>query len=265
MHRIRLFVALLLLSSSSNGLSNVPFDLIESHAPRLRFDSKFGQDSGLDSKCFPSSAHDYFEQRKTGTKPVNLCNQDYNTIQRGEVPAYYMAKECSPNVYVIRYWYFYAWQSACATFIKKFGHHPADWESFVVKIEDGQLSRAAYVQHGDWYTKKFGGFETAEGLHPIVYAGKNSHGSYHSAGGIGGCLYWDDFRKPGEKDMHFDTWRQLIEIKRGQDAPPWMNCRGNQCFDGIGHPIEQTGDLCNMNGCRDQGCQRSDLKESEQF
>lgn len=38
---------------------------------------------------------------------------------------------------------------------------------------------------------------SVDGTHPIVYSGKNSHGSYHDDGGSGGCCYWEDFRKPG--------------------------------------------------------------------
>ena len=52
--------------------TKVDQDLIENFAPRLRFDSLFGQDSGLDSKCFPSSAAEYFQERRNGVKAVSL-------------------------------------------------------------------------------------------------------------------------------------------------------------------------------------------------
>lgn len=234
------------------------YTLAKRHAPVLRFDSQFGNDSGKDSKCFPSDPGEYYEERQRGVDPVDLCNQNYPSIQNGDVPVFYMAERCANNLVVIRYWYFYAWQSACFTFVDKFGHHAADWESMLVRIEDNVPTHTAFFQHGGWYTKEWGHFETIDGTHPVAFVGKNAHGSYHDSGGKGGCLYWDDYRKPGSKDMRMYTENNLLELYRGKDAPEWMNCKGD-CFDGIGHPIEQTGSLCSLAGCGKDGCGRSDV------
>lgn len=225
-------------------------------APRLRFDQETGTDSGEQSKCFPSDPGTYFTQRAQGASAVSLCNQDYSTIANNQVPTYYIANRVGTNAVVIRYWYFYAWQSTC---FSSLGSHAADWESMAVLIIDGQLSRVAFSQHGGWYSREPGAFELTGGTHPVGYVGKNAHGTYHDDGGSGGCLYFEDFRNPGGNDYHMDTWNNLVALARGSNAPDWMNCQGSDCFDGVGHPIEQTGDVRSMRGCHKDGCNRSSL------
>lgn len=235
--------------------------LAAKYAPRLRFDQQFGTAENRDSKCFPGDPATYFQSRRQGADSISLCNQDYSTIENAAVPTHYSIESCGTNVVVIRYWFFYAWQSSCVTIplVGKFGHHAADWESVAVKIVDGQLSRVAFYQHGGWYTRERGNFELADGTHPVSYVGKNAHGDFHDSGGKGGCMYWDDFRNPGDADMHMDTWRNLAPLHRDASAPEWMNCSGDGCFDGIGHPLEQNGNLCGFGGCNKDGCGRSDV------
>lgn len=231
--------------------------LARTYAPRIRFDQQFGTGSGEQSKCFPSDPAVYYEKRAQGVSAVNLCNKDYSTIANNRVPIYYMAKQCGTNTVIIRYWFFYAWQSTCA--LDAFGQHAADWESVAVLIVNGQLARVAFYQHGGWYARNAGNFQTVGGTHPVAYAGKNAHGSYHDDGGSGGCLYFEDFRNPGSNDYHMDTWNNLAVLKRGSGMPVWMNCTGDGCFDGVGHPIEQTGELCGQGGCNKDGCSKSDV------
>ncbi len=236
--------------------------MAQQFAPRIRFDQGFGGGSGNQSKCFPSDPGVYYQQRAQGAAAQSLCNQDYSTIQNNQVPIYYMADRVGTNAVVIRYWFFYAYQSTC---FASFGSHPADWESVAVLVVNGELQRAAFYQHGGWYTKERGQFQTVNGTHPVAYAGKNSHGSYHDDGGSGGCLYFEDFRNPGGADYRMDTWNNLHELKRGSGAPAWMNCTGSGCFDGIGHPIEQTGNIPAMAGCRKDGCNKSSLGDKMPF
>jgi hypothetical protein len=225
-------------------------------APRLRFDQETTTGSGEQSKCFPGDPASYYAQRRQGASAVSLCNKDYGAIAGGRVPAYYLASRVGTRAVVIRYWYFYAWQSTC---FGGLGSHAADWESMAVLILDGQLRRVGFVQHGTWYSREPGAFELASGTHPVGYVGKNSHGTYHDDGGSGGCLYFEDYRNPGGNDYRWDTWNHLIPLWRGDGAPEWMNCHGSGCFDGIGHPIEQTGDLRSMAGCRGDGCSKSSV------
>jgi hypothetical protein len=225
-------------------------------APRLRFDQETTTGSGAQSKCFPSDAGEYYEARARGVDPVALCNEDYGTLQRNEVPIYYQASQIGTNTVLIRYWFFYAWQSTC--FLSA-GSHAADWESMVVLAVDGRLERVAFYQHGGWYSREPGDYETVFGTHPVGYVGKNAHGTYHDDGGSGGCLYFEDFRNPGGRDYHMDTWNHLVRLSRDADAPAWMRCTGSGCFDGIGHPIEQAGDIRSMGGCGKDGCGKSSL------
>ncbi len=236
--------------------------LARRHAPRLRFDQEFGTGSGDSSKCFPSDPATYYEQRALGASPVSLCNKDYATIRDHRVPTYYVASRIGTNTVLVRYWYFYAWQSTC--FLSA-GAHAADWESMAVLLVDDELRRVAFYQHGGWYSREPGAFELAEGTHPVGYVGKNAHGTYHDDGGSGGCLYFEDYRNPGGNDFRMDTWNHLVPLRRGGDAPAWMNCSGSGCFDGIGHPIEQTGDLRGMGGCGKDGCGKSSLGENMPF
>ena len=232
--------------------------LAKRFAPRLRFDSEFGTGSGGDKKCFPSDPASYYEGRKNGDEPQELCDQDFWDAITGYVPTFYSAERVGDTGVVIRYWFFYAWQSNCA--LSMFGSHAADWESVAVYIENNELVRVAFHQHGGFYSKEVGQFEQVEGTdHPIGYVGKNSHGTYHDAGGSGGCIYFEDYRNPGSADRFMDTWYNLVPLRRGEGAPEWMNCEGSDCFDGIGHPIEQNGNLIGRPGCYDAGCERSSI------
>lgn len=231
-------------------------------APRLRFDQETTTGSGEQSKCFPSDPQAYVEARSRGVNPIDLCNKDYGAVQNGRVPTYYVATTLGTNTVLIRYWYFYAWQSTC---FASAGSHSADWESMAVLVVDGQLSRVAFYQHGGWYSRERGSYQLEGDTHPVGYVGKNAHGTYHDDGGSGGCLYFEDFRNPGGDDYHMDTWANLTPITRGGGSPSWMNCEGSSCFDGIGHPLDQTGDLRMMSGCGKDGCGRSSVPGNMSF
>src|SRR5262249_17205031 len=57
------------------------------------------------------------------------------------------------------------------------------------------------------------------GLHPVVYVGRAAHGSYHDAGGLGGCGYFDDSHHP-TPDRSLETWRILVSLDDNEE--PWM-------------------------------------------
>jgi hypothetical protein len=249
-------MSLYLCRADEGGPSFDHAALAAQYAPRLRFDQETTTGSGAQSKCFPSDPGTYFTQRAQGASAISLCNKDYATIANNLVPTYYIADQVGTNAVIIRYWYFYAWQSTC---FASLGSHEADWESMAVLIIDGQLRRVAFFQHGGWYSREPGAFELTGGTHPVGYVGKNAHGTYHDDGGSGGCLYFEDFRNPGGNDYHMDTWNNLVALARGDELPDWMNCHGSDCFDGVGHPIEQTGDVRSMGGCGKDGCGRSSV------
>lgn len=246
----------LYLCQADNGGPN--FDtaaLAQQFAPRLRFDQETTTGSGDSSKCFPSDAGTYYTQRAAGASPQSLCNKDYSSVANNQVPIYYQAEKVGTNAVLLKYWFFYAYQSTC---FLSFGSHAADWEGMTVLVVNGQMKRVAYSQHSGWYAKEIGNFEVVNGTHPVGYVGKNAHGTFHDSGGSGGCLYFEDFRNPGGNDYHLDSWNNLVQLQRGSGAPDWMNCQGSACFDGIGHPMER-GDLRSLAGCGSDGCDKSSV------
>ncbi|WP_246839086.1 RICIN domain-containing protein [Leptospira wolffii] len=246
----------LYLCQADNGGPNIDHDaLAQQFAPRLRFDQETTTGSGDSGKCFPSDAGSYFTQRAAGASPQSLCNKDYSSISNNQVPIYYDTAQVGTNAVLIRYWFFYAWQSTC---FLSFGSHAADWEGISVLVVNGQMKRVAFSQHSGWYSKEIGNFQVVDGTHPVGYVGKNAHGTFHDDGGSGGCLYFEDYRNPGGNDYHMDSWNNLVRLKRGSDAPDWMNCQGDSCFDGIGHPMER-GDWRSRAGCGSDGCGKSSV------
>lgn len=220
--------------------------LVHRFAPRLRFDQEFGTGSGKNSKCFPSDPADYFEnvskRAGSGTDEVlAACNMDYRSIEAGSVPTFYVHDRVGPSLIAIDYWVFYAMQSYCASQVIKVGYHAADWEHVTVLLRQDvhgeyRLERVAFHQHGGWYTRNRGEFELHDGTHPVAYVGKNSHGMYETSGGSGGCLYFADYRNPGAVDMHMDTSRNLVPLRRDNQAPEWMRCDGSWTLPGLdGH------------------------------
>jgi hypothetical protein len=210
-------------------------------APVLRFD----QVQGAKDKCFPSDAGEYYAIRKSGSRE-RVCNTDAASVENGLVPTYYAYQDCSRDTTVIMYWFFYGYQDTCTG---RLGSHDADWERVAVKIRNGRLERVQYYQHGGHYTRQGNELEYFEGTHPIAYVGKNSHGSYHDAGGSGSCLYFEDFRNPGPRDLRLHTWQNLVELKETPDAPEWMRTKSAQYFDGIPAPLARGINLCALPGC----------------
>ena len=46
------------------------------------------------------------------------------------------------------------------------------------------------------------------GLHPNIYVDKNSNGSYNDGGGIGGRLYWQDYRNTDNSGKVSRSWKE---------------------------------------------------------
>lgn len=246
------------------GRAWVARDVAQKYAPRLVFD----QVQGATNKCFPSSAAEYYEARKGGST-VRICNEDYGSLA-GRVPVYWRAAACDAHVHVA-YWFYYGYQDTCSPGA---GAHDADWEHIIVKIRnidtsEEKLSEVMFFQHSGRYTRTPGHYSSYDNTHPIVYVGKNSHGSYHDDGGSGTCCYYEDFRNPGSKYQHMDTWLNLEELRRDDTAPEWMMDPTADYFDGNTSPLnrEETYHLCSQKGCEGawvqlcttSGCAKSDI------
>lgn len=210
-------------------------------APLLRFD----QEQGNTEKCFPSDAGTYYNARKSGSKE-RICNTDVNSIDGGHVPIYYAYQNCSSDSTVIMYWFFYGYQDTCTG---SMGSHNADWERIAVKIRNGRLERVLFFQHSGSYTRNPDTMNFVDGNHPVVYVGKNAHGSFHDDGGSGSCLYFEDYRNPGGKDQRLESWNNLVELRDDANAPEWMRAKSAEFFDGIPGPLARGINLCSLPGC----------------
>ncbi len=210
-------------------------------APLLRFD----QVQGASEKCFPGDAASYYAARKAGNHE-RICNTDVSSILENRVPVYFDYQDCSGDTTVIMYWFFYGYQDTCTG---NLGSHDADWERIAVKITKGRLERVLYFQHAGSYTRQGSDYSTFEGTHPVVFVGKNSHGSYHDDGGSGSCLYFEDYRNPGSRNLSLASWNNLVELSNGWNAPEWMRDTSSANFDGIPGPLARGIDVCSLPGC----------------
>lgn len=182
-------------------------------APVVYFDRRVPGSSGVRSKCLPQSAEPYYEARRRG-ETRRICNQDVRSL--AEVPAYYEAELQNGSTF-ITYWFFYGYQSTC---LPGFGSHDSDWERVTIRVADGQLRDVVYWQHNGRYTRRADRIRLEDG-HPVVYSGKNSHGSYHDSGGSGGCRYFADYRNPGGRNLRWQTAHNLQSLTARQEA--WMS------------------------------------------
>lgn len=243
-------------------------------APQLRFDGS--------AYNFPMSAQEYYDAviatgrwqnphwREKDYGPLHgrpqKDNRDIQTVTDNTAPTYFKVFRCGNQVRIV-YWWFYGWQSECIDLgFVRFGQHNGDWERVMVALSEdtSRVAAVTYWQHGGWYTRVSDwdwhscpqwsdcGFDTY-GTHPIVYVGKNQHGSYHDEGGLGGCGYQYDFRNNGDRvDLRLDTWESLINLELMNE--PWMTADAQGGFqwgyEGVWtHPTTNTGANCNMKAC----------------
>jgi hypothetical protein len=195
-------------------------------APLLLFDKA--------ATTFPMSAQDYYNRViKTGlfkTDHQIVQNRDPSTLSTGEIPTYYRVFRCGKKGQVrIQYWWFYGYQKSGGSDSPAFeqmikgGFHNGDWEHIMVILNEkkSRINATTYFAHSGWSTwlhsqhegdPKHMRYDELGGEHPIVYVGKNAHGSYHTSGGEGTSAYWGDFRNPGSWNKKLETWGNLIDL-----------------------------------------------------
>jgi len=240
-------------------------------APQLRFDGGGGTCSAQDS--YPMSAQTYFEIRSQQT--VRLSNGDASTVTGQLVPTYWKAFRCGRQ-YRIVYWFFYGYQFDCDC---TSGEHDGDWEHLLVVLSEDKSKVAAvtFFQHSGYYTRLGirDGFGLVDGTHPVVYPGRNGHGSYHNTQSAAQtCCYWEDHRDGSGPWL--DTWvaplRRLRPVAQGGE--PWMDAdlAGTFTWGEIGtHPMQNTSGDCGQQtcagtptwGCWESGCWRSQCEAGD--
>lgn len=164
-----------------------------------------------------------------------MQNTVFSKLSNGEVPTYYMAisdiETTGEGRLRIAYWWFYGFQPPCS-YVDGApgadGSHHGDWEKVIVTTS-ADRTRADYVTyefHGDWYTRKYGGFEMV-GDRPAVYVGKLGHGNYHSndiSGWMAGtphhCCEYADYRNPKSNTIWYNTTGKLVSLRENTES--WM-------------------------------------------
>ncbi|XP_068224961.1 uncharacterized protein [Palaemon carinicauda] len=179
-------------------------DLVEKHAPLLRFHDKEGEHDF----CYPEDATNYYTTRKGGDWS-RMCNMNYSSILEGDVPTYWHAMPCQENLH-IAYWTFTGYNHKCDGVS---GERDAWWEFIVVKVRNWEtgpyLAEVMFGQKKGWYTRIPGHYEVVDGTHPVAYVGRASHGFYHNAGGLNSCCYFDDLRN---SDQYMRTLHTNIYV-----------------------------------------------------
>ena len=170
-------------------------------------------------------------------------NTNFQTLKNGQVPTYFRFISADNGRLRIAYWWFYGFQRHCnpSKCTGAAGEHHGDWENILVTTtpDRSQVDYVTYNFHGDWYTRKNGGFETYDDR-PVVYVGKLGHGCYHGqelSGWMTGtphqCCQYADFRNPVSQSVWTNTYDNLVNLD--ENSEPWM------LADRIGSLYEHNG------------------------
>ncbi len=235
-------------------------------APQLRFDTDAnctkGSWYGAETQCsYPMSAQVYYNTiiasgitnlSSSGLGDMGysdpwehplLHNPDETTLASGTLPTYYRVfKSVRSEQVRIVYWWFYGWQNQCLDVdphsALSGGHHHGDWEHVVVITNEAQshVGAVKFAQHGTWYTRvraqsSSTPFQLVNGEHPVVYVGKQQHGSYYNDGGTGTCLLLEDWRNNGTNQaFRMETEAKLVSLSDADQGEPWMVADRNGGF-----------------------------------
>ena len=172
---------------------------------------------------------------------TGMQNNDFSKLRNGEIPTYFkVISDMDSDVPTgpkgrlrIAYWWFYGFQRYCNSFpLTRPGEHHGDWEHIIVTTDPDRTRADAvtYCFHGDWYTRRWGGFPTS-GDRPVAYVGKLAHGCYHSQEeqGFGDdgtslwpwhCCEYADWRNPVDASKWSNVHENLVSLRGNSE--PWM-------------------------------------------
>jgi hypothetical protein len=245
--------------------------LAEKFAPVLRFDDwNYGLSSTIH---YPMSPQVFYDNVVAG--PYNyMSNTSGDPVTAGDVPTYWNATECGSQIR-ITYWWFYGRQDTCDG---TSGAHNGDWEHVMVILSEdrSQPYGVVYYQHEGRYLrlKHVHGFDLHDETHPVVYVGRQAHGSYHYKAYDQSCCYWADHRNGSGPALL--SAENLIRLRTSdQGGELWMDADLEGGFTwgpgGIeGHPMQrevpcqeracvgQSGWGCHTSGCWQSDCRFGD-------
>ena len=210
-------------------------ELAKKFAPQLRFDYA--------ATTFPMSAQEFFDECIERECSDLFENKDPSTLTdpSRRPPTYFKAFKVGNQIRIM-YWWYYGNQPGCFAFYGDIrGVHRGDWEKVMVTLSEDMTHVVAvtFSQHGGWYTRlanggdsdRFLGADYKPGLefygdHPVVYVGKDQHGSYHNQGGLGDpitgisfCNYFYDYRR-NYADLMLNSQNNLKSLADFEE--PWM-------------------------------------------
>lgn len=230
---------------------------VKDYAPVLRFDQA--------ASTFPADGQEIWNRSRNKSCGQRLAIEDKASYTWAQVPSksktYYRAKKVGNRLF-IDYWWGYFRQPPCFTFLgTKSGAHDYDWEHIMVQINAGtrKVISVSFFQHSGWYTLRPGGKSRGntiqfDGTHVHVFVGKDSHGSYHYGGTIGGCAYWEDYRNNANRK--WNTWNSSMLPLGCNLGVDWMSFRGDWGKPGKG-PLFRDFVTTSRNVCDDSGCSGS--------
>ena len=181
-------------------------------------------------------------------------SSDFDTSTMG---LSYHGKRCEAQTSIV-YWAFYKGQQPC---FLNLGKHEGDWERIIVDVtpDFSTIKKVVIFQYGGHYTRYPNTINvdySDGGAHVRTYTGKNSNGQYHDSGGIGGCLYFDDFRNVGNSGKYWNSWKDG-KLEKAHTNNPYNNYEGSWGRDGIKGPATRKGGYFSRSDCKSSGCKKN--------
>ncbi len=236
--------------------ANEALAMAKRYAPILNLDKA--------ASTYPDWASTVFDAAGNKSCGQRLSLEDRSIIERKNKNfTTYFDVQVSPKDsrrVFIDYWWVYARQPNC--FLNS-GGHDFDWEHIVIQFNKSTWtpSTITFFQHGGSYTQRL----SVE--HDKVYVGKVGHGSYHDAGGSGGCCYWADYRNPNSSTV-FHTENKLYQMRCSYDAFAFSGDWGGGGRKGPLYRSRKYWDRPPCEGastqlCTESGCAKGDYKSTK--
>ncbi len=227
-------------------------DLAKKFAPILYFDKNSDQ--------FPMSLEHYWsisETDENGKRVLPDYSPAWNSFDRSKMGISYTVVHCDDRTKIV-YHIFYKGQRSC--YIWGMGDHEGDWERVTVELTSDYdtIYRVRYNQHSGWFTRGRDYFPNVNedgGLHPKVYVGRYSNGSYNDDGGVdnfAGCAYWQDIRNVGGSGKILKSWKEG-KLESTDADEDWNKFTGSWGRDGFTHPDPWHDNQCNKPTCNGDG------------
>jgi len=229
-------------------------ELAAKFAPQMYFDRNADQFPMPVSKYWEISVFENGDENYR-VLPNYSPSSDFDPSTMG---LQYSVARCEARTTIV-YWAFYKGQQKCFSLGPiGGGDHEGDWEQIMVDVSpDFQaIEKVVFAQHGGHYTKYPNQIDvdySDGGAHVRTYSGKTSNGQYHDDGGLGGCLYFQDFRNIGDSGKYYNSWKDG-KLEDAHTDTPYNNFKGWFGRDGIKGPATRRDDYCTRPDCKDMGC-----------